>query len=209
LGGADGNLTLLYAGNAGRKDLLSEFIYALAALTREERARIKFILLGPSHKDLCELVVGGSELLDSLGSCVQAKGRVSRSEVLSMLRKSDFSVLLRPSLRYSRAGFPSKIAESLAAGTPVLVNLTSDLADYIADGAEGVVVPDCSIDSLVLSIRRTLTMPLEQKAAMRMAARRRAEESFHYRNYLPLLGAILDEGGGTSDLDQKTSPASY
>ena len=51
-----------------------------------------------------------------------------------------FDVLLRYSdLRYTKAGFPTKVVESLASATPVITNITSDLEMYLKDGENSVI----------------------------------------------------------------------
>lgn len=46
------------------------------------------------------------------------------------------------------AGFPTKFVESITAGTPVLTNQTSDLADYLVEGEIGFWLVDDIADSL-------------------------------------------------------------
>jgi len=100
-------------------------------------------------------------------------------------------VLLRPPARYAQAGFPTKVVESLALGTPVICNLTSDLGNYIHDGAEGIVCADYQPEDLVAALERALALSVEQRAAMRAAARARAEAAFDYRQYAAPLADFL------------------
>ena len=51
-----------------------------------------------------------------------------------------FSIFMRSHRRSSDAGFPTKLAESLAAETPVLADKTGDIPYYIENGKNGFVV---------------------------------------------------------------------
>jgi glycosyltransferase involved in cell wall biosynthesis len=184
-------VVLLYAGAAGRKDCIAEIVLALASLTPNERSRLQFRLLGPTRADLEALLGSQSQLLDELGDSVVAQGRVPRSEVLQALQTAHFSVLFRPNLRYARAGFPSKVPESLAAGTPILLNLSGDLGDFLADGEAAIIARSESVGDIVAALRRVLSVPRNELHAMRGAARRVAETSFDYRISMPALASLM------------------
>jgi len=184
-------MVLLYAGAAGRKDCIAEVIMALAELTPDERSRIEFRLLGPTRADLETLLEGRSALLGDLGASLLPLGRVPRAQVLAALQEAHFSVLFRPNLRYARAGFPSKVPESLAAGTPVLLNLTGDLGEYLTDGETAIVAKSESVADIAAALRRALSLPPGDYRRMREAARRAAEASFDYRSCMPLLASFM------------------
>lgn len=187
----ENRLVLLYAGAAGRKDLLVEVLQALRALSPEERRRVEFRMLGPTREDLVALLGGRDELLQELAEVVRPLGRVPRRDVLSALQQAHFSVLFRPDRRYARAGFPSKVPESLAAGTPVLLNLTGDLGDYVGDEQASIVAASGSVADIATAIRRALELSRTEYLALREAARHKAETHFDYRASLPALSAFL------------------
>lgn len=188
-------LVFLYAGAAGRKDLLAEFVVALASLTEEERSRVQLTLLGATRADLVALLAERASVLEQLGATVQARGRVARSVVLEHLRSAHFTILFRPDLRYARAGFPSKVPESLAAGTPVLLNLTGDLRAYLVDGSNALIADAPTPESIARTLRRALALTPEQLARMRIDARRAAEEHFDYRRSFGELTRLLRQLG--------------
>jgi len=92
--------------------------------------------------------------------------------------------LLRPNQRFAQAGFPTKLVESLAAGVPAIVNSTGDIAQFVSDGEEGILLPDQSASSLALGIKRILAMPRERWLEMSSAAKKRAVRSFHYQGFV-------------------------
>lgn len=65
------------------------------------------------------------------------------------------------------AGFPTKFAESLSAGIPVIANITSDLGNYIIDGHTGFVLADESANSLEKAIHKVLTLSRVQVEKMK------------------------------------------
>jgi glycosyltransferase involved in cell wall biosynthesis len=185
-------LVLLYAGIPGRKDLLKEILVALATLAPEERSRIEFRLLGPTRRELIQILGGSAHLLETLAGTVTPLGRVPRSEVLAALQEAHFSVLLRPNMRYANAGFPSKVVESLAAGTPVLLNFTGDLKDYLADETAALVIDGHSPKEVTVAIRRALKLTTAELRNMRLGARLKAQQYFDYRLYLRSLAQFLE-----------------
>ncbi len=186
---------LLYAGLPGRKDLLREILVALASLAPDERARIEFRLLGPTKQELIKLLGRSASLLNVLAHTVKPMGRVPRHEVLDELQKAHFTVLLRPDKRYANAGFPSKVPESLAAGAPVLLNLTSDLGEYLDDGTAALPVHGCSAVEVAKAIRRALQLGPAELHEFRRCARAKAEQYFDYRLYLDSFETYLEQLG--------------
>ena len=127
-------IELVYSGVPGkRKDSLGNAIHGLAMVDPEAR-HFRLRIVGPSEKWIRRMVMG----LPLKG--VECLGHQSHRQTLEVVGDSDFSVLLRPRKRFADAGFPTKVVESLACGTPVICNLTSDLGDYIRHGIEGVVL---------------------------------------------------------------------
>ena len=48
-----------------------------------------------------------------------------------MVKKADYSIIIRDNNLVTRAGFPTKFVESVACGTPVICNDNSDLKEWI------------------------------------------------------------------------------
>ena len=194
---ATNELRLAYAGTPGRKDLLGNVLRGLAmALT--DGLDVRLCLIGPSREQTATCLGGDSFLLKKLENKVDFTGRVAQASVPSWLKKSEFSVLLRPSHRYAQAGFPTKLVESLGSGVPVIANATSDIAEFVRDGQEGVLLPGCTPRDFAAGLRRLATLPHVARQAMRDSARRRAEEAFDFRRYVEVLHDFVLGGGGDS-----------
>lgn len=81
--------------------------------------------------------------------------RVSQDLIPAYYKKADFMVLLRETNRKSMAGFPTKFAESMTVGVPVITNATSDLAKHVINGkteflVEGMITRVCFLRYEVL-----------------------------------------------------------
>ncbi|TCT22463.1 glycosyltransferase involved in cell wall biosynthesis [Thermomonas haemolytica] len=185
-GRADGaKLRLVYAGTPGKKDLLGNVIEGVEAVD-PGGTQVELMVLGPSPDEVRSML-GGREI----PRCVRAMGRVVQAEVAVYLASADFSVLLREPARFSNAGFPTKFVESMAHSTPVIANLTSDMALFLHHGEEGLVCSDWSASAFSDALREALALAPTQLAAMRNAARRQAERSFDYRGYSGALSEFL------------------
>jgi len=187
---SNGPLTLAYTGTPGKKDLLNNVLEALIGFDPSGKT-VKLIVAGPEPDQIIQSPAFKSRGINSLPPIVDVLGRVSREEAMETVRLADFSVLLRPQLRYAQAGFPTKVAESLAVGTPIMCNLSSDLSDYIHDGKNGLVCRDHTPQSFTDVLNRALKLTPEQKQTMRQSSRWQAEHSFDFRNYVEPLKNFL------------------
>ncbi|BCJ57430.1 glycosyltransferase [Micromonospora endophytica] len=189
-------LRLLYAGTPGRKDMLDVIVRGISRLDPQEQRRVSLTIAGITR----EQAATGSDLdpalLDEVVAEVTFLGRVPRDTVLTLLGGAHFSMLVRPTGGYAAHGFPSKVPESLAAGCPVLLNHTSDLAGYVRDGVEGLVLDGNGPDDVRRGIERALCLRDEQWATMSRAALSRARESFDQRAWQARISAFLTAPGG-------------
>ncbi len=177
-------LVIVYAGAIGKKDYLDVIIEGLSMLTFQELKKVQLRIIGIDYSNLASQPGIKSELLNKINESVNCLGRVSREVVLKNLEEADFTILMRSSTqRYAKAGFPTKIVESLATATPVICNLTSDLKDYIIESYNGIIVEKCTSDSVAMSIRKALELSEGEKKQMQINARKTAESNFDIRNY--------------------------
>ncbi len=182
-------LRLVFVGTAQQKDYLVSAIRGLSLVGPE---KCEIVAVGPSQEELRMNLGSDSDLLEILHESLHFTGRLPHREALRELAQSDFSILLRPDAKFANAGFPTKLVESLAMGVPVICNLTGDIGLYVKDGYEGIVVSDCSPEAFAEGIRRILSLSWDERLAMCRHARKRAEESFDYRNWVVPLGEFVD-----------------
>ncbi|HAV51028.1 MAG TPA: group 1 glycosyl transferase [Brevundimonas sp.] len=184
--GGDGDrLSLVYAGTPGRKDLLDVLLRAVATVDPNGE-RLRLDIYGPSAEDL------KAYGLAVVPPSVTAHGPVAQATAMAGVARADFSVLLRRPDKVATAGFPTKFVESLAVGTPVIATLTSDLADHLVDGQNGLVCDDASPETVARVLERALAMTTKQKSALRKTARHTAETGFDYRRHTDGLQRLVE-----------------
>jgi glycosyltransferase involved in cell wall biosynthesis len=182
------NLTLIYAGDPGKKDLLQPVLEGIN-MVDGGRNRVNLIVLGPSADQIRNLFYQGRQLPPS----IKVLGRVPQGEVTKLLKNADFSVLLRPKMRFATAGFPTKVVESMANGVPVIGNITGDLGCYLRDGINSLVCRDHTAEAFAEALDRGLRMSADDLKRLRLAARSDAEHSFDYKYYSEQLLTLLDK----------------
>jgi glycosyltransferase involved in cell wall biosynthesis len=159
-------VTLIYAGNPAKKDLVHNVINVVQRLV-VEGSNIRFLILGITRENY---LLRYSAMLHtrSLHEDVIFLGRVPQEVIPSFYHQADFMVLLRDQTRKSNAGFPTKFAESFTSGTPVIANLTSDIGQYLKDGETGLVVGEPSEETVYRVLKeKVLTLSSEAIADMK------------------------------------------
>ena len=185
-------IRFVYAGAPGWKDYLREVVSGFARLSPEELDRLEIHFIGITKEQLkngCRV----EELdLQKLEKVLYAHGRVPHAEAVEWVKKADYTLLARDaSLRYAKAGFPTKIVESLSCGTPPVCNLSSDLALYLKDGENAFLADSHLPEDFAAALRKALSVSAEQRGAMRIAARKTAEEQFDYKVYTESLKSLI------------------
>lgn len=184
-------LVVSYTGNPGRKDLFNNYLEAVHMIHNKNK-KIEFRIAGILESDLLKFKFFKDNNLKNIPSYIKNYGRVSFDQALEITKKSDFSFLQRPYLRSTKAGFPTKFVESMALGTPTILNITSDLGDYVIDGYNSIVCEDESSEALAIALEKAERLELNEKTKMRNNCRSLAENSFHFENYIDKIKYFLD-----------------
>ena len=192
LGNAD-KMVLAYAGVPWGKDDIVTVMQAMASLPLLERERIELRLFGVTDEDVRMHLGKEPAVCAMIGKQIRCFGRVAHETVREELSKADFTVLFRKSTRKNAAGFPTKLGESMAAGVPVIANLTSDIGLYLHDSEEGFVCEECSVKACARVLQRGLCLTEDAKRYMRSRARKQAWESFDYTRYIEALHSFIEE----------------
>ncbi len=149
-------------------------------LPREPQGSLRLLYAGsPGRKDL-------------LAEILQALDRLPAGEHRH-LAEADFALLVRPTAGYAKAGFPSKVPESLAAGCPLILNYTSDLRRYLDDGKQVLVCRGSTADDIAEALHRALALSDVEWNAMSIAARETARNRFDYRVWAGPLAEFLGD----------------
>ena len=189
---ANDKIVFSYAGGPGKKDFLREIINGFALLNSNELQKIEVNIIGVNKQQLINLCEVDEKAIDALGTCLKIHGRVERSKAVDYIKNSDYSLLIRDeNLRYAKAGFPTKIVESLACGTPPLCNYSSDLELYLEDKKNSIIANGHTSRDVYEAVKKALLITNENdRSLMRENSRKLALSSFDYSVYKDILSSI-------------------
>jgi len=144
-----------------RNDTVS-FIYAGVPYALKEKLDLiisSFMRIEKTHDNVRLNIVGVTEeqfkerykWTDQITSSVTFWGRIEHMQVVKLVKESDWAIILRDNNRVVKAGFPTKLVESISCGTPVIVNNFSNVVDYL-DETNSILIE--SMDELDIAIER-------------------------------------------------------
>lgn len=81
-----------------------------------------FDVYGISQEDYLKVFPEHKDILQEMADVVVFWGKRPNQYVTQQIADSDFSIFFRDETRVTMAGFPSKLAESISCGTPVICN---------------------------------------------------------------------------------------
>lgn len=181
-----------YAGQPGKKDYLHVMLDAFALLPDEMLQRVVFNIVGCTKEQMLAAGING-DVLEKLNEQLVVHGRVSHEEVLHTLKGTHFTLLMRsPIQRYAKAGFPTKVVESLSRSTPVICNLTSDLNEYLVDGMNALIVTNGDCQALKRVLEKAISMSEQERVCMCRNAVAMGLGQFNYREHIKQLGLIFE-----------------
>lgn len=182
-------IRLIYAGNPGKKDLLSPFFEALKEINKNS-IRIEFMILGSGEEYVRDNFYSNDIEIPCYIKCM---GFVMMSEVSHYYNSSHFSVLLREDKRYAHAGFPTKLVESLSSGVPLVTNNTSDIKKYIKDGMNGFILRNNSTEGIIECFNTILKLPKKDLQKLSENSKKVARNNFDFNTYADRIVDYLTE----------------
>ena len=181
-------LKVIFAGNPAKKDLLANLISAAIEILKDNNA-LQIVVLGVNPENAVNFC--SKESLEKYKSNLVFVGRVPQKVVPSYYQLCDFSAIIREPSRKNMAGFPTKMAESMAAGCPVLLNTTSDLGDYAKDGVNAKIINDYSVESITQGLRELMLLERFKIEEMKHNARLTGKNSFDYIQYRDVVDCFI------------------
>ncbi len=189
--GDPGDVRFVYSGSPGlgmHKDRLPLIVEALDRVC-PDGGGFQFAVVGMSAPDYLRSVPRHASLLARHAQGIRFLGRMPHRDAVGVLKAADFSLFVRERNRVSEVGFPTKYAEAVTCGVPVFTNRTSDIGEYLRDGDNGILLPDCSVESIEAGLRRVLAM--RRDAIDRMKASVRAENPFAIEAWVGRMRAFM------------------
>lgn len=172
-------ITLIYAGDPGKKDCVHTVINVVNKMAHDGKP-IRFLILGTSRESYLERYSDELESKD-MHENILFLGRVNQDLIPAYYKMADFMVLLREPTRKNMMGFPTKFAESMSAGIPVIANTTSDLGNYIVNGKTGFIVNDEKAESLEKTLSTVLNLSRDAVEQMKITTKA-CNEAFDYHH---------------------------
>lgn len=121
------------------KDRLDTALRHLNAAARRG-AKFHISIFGITERDYLCAMPGEEPVVRALASRVSFHGRRTAEEIETVVRDADFTILVRDDTRVTRAGFPTKVTESLTLGTPVIISDHGDAPRYVTSRVNGFVL---------------------------------------------------------------------
>jgi glycosyltransferase involved in cell wall biosynthesis len=170
--------TLVFAGRLTAQKSLG---VALEAVASAEGVRL---VIAGEGAERDELERRAADL--GLGERVRFVGAQSRERVVELFHAADGAILSS-----SWENFPHSVVEALAVGTPVLATETGGVAEVVADGVNGLLVPPGDSAALGEAVRRFFGDPALRER-LRAAAAPSVEQYAPERVFAQLEQALVE-----------------
>jgi glycosyltransferase involved in cell wall biosynthesis len=181
---------LVYAASPGYKTALA-FVLAAMCHVWQRHPECRLVVTGLDPK---AAAAGGGPMgprSSTLDERVVPVGYVARDKLLELYAQSRALLIPLFADDRSRARFPSKIGEYLAAARPVVTTHAGEIDRYLTDRETAYVSAPGDAAAYAESIVAILNDPAAA-AAVGRAGRRLAEERFHYSLHGPSLRAFIE-----------------
>ncbi len=130
-------------------------------------------------------------ITDTIEKSICFYGSVHNREALSVLKKGDYSIFFRDKNLPNTAGFPTKFSESIACGTPVITNATSDIPHFINNGNNGFLIDSLDAEEICNQLHKILHLPYEKRKEMKDYCHK--ARTFDFHNYVEILNHFISE----------------
>lgn len=118
-------------------------------------------------------------------------GKKTHMECLRIISNSDFFTIIREDRLVTRAGFPTKLSEGLACGTPVITTPSSNITEYVVEGENGFITESFDYESLKKTLLRAVKTSRIELENMRKNCKNNME--LDYRKFNEALADFFAE----------------
>lgn len=181
---------LVFAGTTDFKDYLEPMLKAIRKINNNE-IKIIFDVVGPSP-DAIESMLECSSPTQYGINCY---GRLSHENTLSIVRKADFSVLMRENKRYAKAGVSTKFVEAMSLAVPSICTAVGGTDAFVTDGVDGVLIKDNSVHEVLDKLMQIVNMDSSEILQMKLNALNTAKQVFSEGQYCNVAKCFLEGEG--------------
>lgn len=195
-------LTLIYCGNpfnvgakAARrylKERLDQTVDVFLRI-RELRPSATLSVFGVTGEQFLRYYPSFKSKLDRCASSLRFHGVVPNRIVLDEIAKGDLTIFFRDTNRVTLSGFPTKFAESITYGTPVITNHFPSIDKYVVPGNNCFIVDPADTAQL-----QRLLEPIAGLDAAQIAKLKRAcaeSRLFDFREYVEAVSKFIGAVG--------------
>lgn len=141
-------VSFVYAGvPIALKEKLDVIVKAFSEVEKSNNS-VRLNIVGVTEEQFKELYGWN----DVISESIFFWGRIEHLQVIKLVKGSDWAIILRDNNRVVKAGFPTKLVESISCGTPVIVNRFSNIEDYISD--RNSIITD--LENITQSLRKAI-----------------------------------------------------
>ena len=181
---------LVFAGTTDFKDYLEPMLKAIRKINNNE-IKIIFDVVGPSP-DAIESMLECSSPTQYGINCY---GRLSHENKLSIVRKADFSVLMRENKRYAKAGVSTKFVEAMSLAVPSICTAVGGTDAFVSDGVDGILIKDNSVHEVLDKLVQIVNMDSSKILQMKLNALNTAKQVFSEGQYYNVAKCFLEGEG--------------
>lgn len=181
---------LVFAGTTDFKDYLEPMLKAIRKINNNE-IKIIFDVVGPSP-DAIESMLECSSPTQYGINCY---GRLSHENTLSIVRKADFSVLMRENKRYAKAGVSTKFVEAMSLAVPSICTAVGGTDAFVTDGVDGILIKDNSVHEVLDKLMQIVNMDSSKILQMKLNALNTAKQVFSEGQYYNVAKCFLEGEG--------------
>jgi glycosyltransferase involved in cell wall biosynthesis len=197
---------IVYAGSLDHPELLD--LFTAFSLIADEFPATRLEILGAAKRDATMPTLRARLAQLNLEDRVDLPGHVPREQLLTRFGAARLLALPRPEGAFSRAGLPTKVAEYLASGKPVVVTAVGDLPLYLRDGVDAYLAAPGYPALFAGRLRDALLDP--RAAAVgeqgRATAREKFDPALHGARILEFIAGLRAGGGRAGDAGATSGP---
>ena len=169
------NLKIFYGGSFGQKDGLEYLIKAFDEVANNH-SNIELIFSGLAHTQDFEKIKRQIEQAKNKNRIIY-KGYLNTDEYYKTLNDCDIFCMTRVNSKFANAGFPFKLGEFLASGKAVIATNIGDVADYLHNDKNALVIAPESVEEIATALQTLINNPVKRHD-LGIEARKTAEQYF-------------------------------
>lgn len=179
----------VYAGSTDKsKDRLDTIVNAFSSL-REVRDDFVLDVLGLTYQDYSK-VFKTTIKEELLRNAIVFHGFLDHSHCVNIISNSSYTIFVRRKSRKNIAGFPTKFAESISCGVPVVTNRIENISSYFVDGENGFLLPN-DHKGIVEKLNYILDISNQDYAKIKQNCIE--DQSFDYHRYINVFAELFEK----------------